>query len=103
LVYVEKGFSYFALLLWLSQPIYPVFLLAQQWVFGDHTEFMVLVLQLNNVYREPILGFASQLAGTLPIETKADSQVMGQNWVQVAIGGKSHLPAPNLTWVSVES
>ncbi len=65
LVYVEKGFSYFALLLLLSQAIYPVFLLAQQWVFGDHTEFMVLVLQLNDVYREPILGFASQklLAG----------------------------------------
>ena len=31
----------------------------------DHTEFMVLVLQLDDVYREPILGFASQtvLAG----------------------------------------
>ena len=26
----------------------------------DHTEFMVLVLQLDDVYREPILGFASQ-------------------------------------------
>ena len=33
-VYVEKGFSYFALLLLLSQPIYPVLLLAQIWVFG---------------------------------------------------------------------
>ena len=33
-VYVEKGFSYFALLLLLSQPIYPVLLLAQKWVFG---------------------------------------------------------------------
>ena len=31
----------------------------------DHIEFMVLVLQLYDVYREPILGFASQkvLAG----------------------------------------
>ena len=26
----------------------------------DHTEFIVLVLQLYDVYREPILGFASQ-------------------------------------------
>jgi len=26
----------------------------------DHTEFMVLVLQLYDFYREPILGFASQ-------------------------------------------
>ena len=26
----------------------------------DHTEYMVLVLQLDAVYREPILGFASQ-------------------------------------------
>ena len=34
-VYVEKGFSYFVLLLLLSQPIYPVLLLAQKWVFGS--------------------------------------------------------------------
>jgi len=33
-VYVEKGFSYFALLLLLSEPIYPVLLLAQIWVLG---------------------------------------------------------------------
>ena len=26
----------------------------------DHTEFVVLVLQLYDFYREPILGFASQ-------------------------------------------
>jgi hypothetical protein len=33
--------------------------------FMDHTELMVLALQLDDVYQEPILGFASQtvLAG----------------------------------------
>ena len=33
-VYVEKGMSYFALLLLVSQPIYPLLLLAQKSVFG---------------------------------------------------------------------
>jgi hypothetical protein len=28
----------------------------------DHTEFMILALQLNDVYRESILGFASKKA-----------------------------------------
>ncbi len=50
-----------------------------------------------------LLKDASQLTGTLTIETKADSQVMGQNWFQVAIGWKSDLPAPHLTLVSVQS
>jgi len=50
-----------------------------------------------------LLKDSGNLAGTLTIETKADSQVMGQNWVQVDIGWKSHLLAPNLTLVSVES
>ncbi len=44
-VYVEKGFSYFALLLLLSQPIYPVLLLAQIWVFGTiNPQFAVIQL-----------------------------------------------------------
>ncbi len=44
-VYVEKGFSYFALLLLLSQPVYPVLLLAQLWVFGSiNSQFSVIQL-----------------------------------------------------------
>ena len=44
-VYVEKGFSYFALLLLLSQPIYPVLLLGQQWVFGAiNPQFAIIQL-----------------------------------------------------------
>ncbi|MEX2491117.1 MAG: histidine kinase N-terminal 7TM domain-containing protein [Nitrospirales bacterium] len=44
-VYVEKGFSYFALLLLLSQPIYPVLLLAQIWVFGSiNPQFAIIQL-----------------------------------------------------------
>ena len=44
-VYVEKGFSYFALLLLLSQPIYPVLLLAQIWVFGTiNPQFAIIQL-----------------------------------------------------------
>jgi len=44
-VYVEKGFSYFALLLLLSQPIYPVLLLAQKWVFGTiNPQFAIIQL-----------------------------------------------------------
>ena len=44
-VYVEKGFSYFALLLLLSQPIYPVLLLAQIWVFGSiNSQFAIIQL-----------------------------------------------------------
>ena len=44
-VYVEKGFSYFVLLLLLSQPIYPVLLLAQEWVFGSiNPQFAIIQL-----------------------------------------------------------
>ena len=44
-VHVEKGFSYFALLLLLSQPIYPVLLLAQKWVFGTiNPQFAIIQL-----------------------------------------------------------
>ncbi len=44
-VYVEKGFSYFVLLLLLSQPIYPVLLLAQKWVFGSiNPQFAIIQL-----------------------------------------------------------
>lgn len=44
-VHVEKGFSYFALLLLLSQPIYPVLLLAQIWVFGTiNPQFAIIQL-----------------------------------------------------------
>jgi len=50
-----------------------------------------------------LLKDSSNLVGTLTIETKADSQVMGQNWLQVDIGWKSNLLAPNLTWVPVDS
>ena len=51
-VYVEKGFSYFVLLLLLSQPIYPVLLLAQIWVFGainPHFAIIQLIVHLLTV------------------------------------------------------
>ena len=31
-------------------------------VFGDHTEFMVLALQVYDAYQESIIGFASKKA-----------------------------------------
>lgn len=44
-VYVEKGFSYFALLLLLSQPIYPLLLVGQIWVFGTiNPQFAIIQL-----------------------------------------------------------
>lgn len=44
-VHVEKGFSYFAILVLLSQPIYPVLLLAQMWVFGEiNPQFAIIQL-----------------------------------------------------------
>jgi two-component system nitrogen regulation sensor histidine kinase GlnL len=50
-----------------------------------------------------LLKDSGNLGGTLTIETKADSQAMGQNWIQVDIGWKSDLPVSNLTLVAVES
>ncbi len=47
-IYVEKGMSYFALLLLVSQPIYPVLLLAQKSIFGAiNLRFSVLQLVLH--------------------------------------------------------
>ncbi len=50
-----------------------------------------------------LLKDSDTLGGTLTIETKVDTQIMGQNWFQVAIGWKSDLPVPSLALVSVES
>ncbi len=55
-VYVEKGFSYFVLLLLLSQPIYPVLLLAQKWVFGT-INFQFSMVQLVFHLLTVILAF----------------------------------------------
>ena len=50
-----------------------------------------------------LLKDSENINGTLIIETKADSQVLGQNWLQVDVRWKSYLPTPNLTFISVES
>jgi len=42
------------------------------------------------------------LKGTIAIETKENSPVMGQNWFQVDIGWKTQLPTSSLTFISVE-
>lgn len=50
-----------------------------------------------------LLKDSGSLNGTLMIETKVDSPVLGQNGLQVDVRWKSHLPTPNLTFISVES
>lgn len=50
-----------------------------------------------------LLKDSGDLNGTLMIETKADSPIPGQNWLQVDIRWKSHLPTPSPTSISVES
>ena len=48
----------------LRNHVFPVihFLVVAMRIFGDHTECMVLALQLYDVCRESILGFASKKA-----------------------------------------
>ncbi len=50
-----------------------------------------------------LLKDSENLHGTLMIETHADSQVPWQNWIQVDIRWKSHLPTSSLMLISVES
>jgi hypothetical protein len=49
-----------------------------------------------------LLKGSNSLKGTIAIETKEDSPVMGQNWFQVDIGWKTQLPTSSLTFISVE-
>lgn len=47
-VYVEKGLSYFAILLFVSQPVYPMLLLAQKYLLGAiNVRFSVVQLVLH--------------------------------------------------------
>lgn len=49
-----------------------------------------------------LLKGSNSLKGTIAIETKEGSPVMGQNWFQVDIGWKTQLPTSSLTFISVE-